>query len=173
MPSAVKNRYLAALDPTQNQANRAQNFYLDKATSFDPSAAFERTANAAGQRFRRTVGDEVGKLRGQQVGMGRLDTGFATQDEDRIVTELGARQQEDLDANALNATSLDLRNTEGVGQYGISQGNTYLDLLSGQMDRETAEKNAKRQMWASILGGLTGAGGMFLGANPLSGAKAG
>lgn len=163
--SYAKNRYLAALDPAQSQAQQAQDFYLKRSTTFDPYAALDKAAQGATGRFRRDVGRSVQELRGQQVGMGRLDTGFATQDEDRVVTDLADREQENLNSQALQATGLDLRNIEGVGQYGLSQGNTYLDLLTGQLDRETADANAKRQMWASILGGLSGIAGAYAGAH--------
>ncbi len=162
--SQYKSRFLDALNPQQGRADTAENFYLDKATAFDPTAALDRYAGAAGARFRREAGESIDKVRGQQVGMGRLDTGFATQDEDRILTELGTRQQEDLDSRALDATNLELRNIEGVGGYGERTRGTYLDMLSGGLDRETAEANAKRQMISSILGSVLGAGAYAFGA---------
>lgn len=162
--SPTKNRFLKAFDPTQARADTAQDFYLNRSTTFDPSAAMQKYGDAAYSRFSKGLTRDVESLRGQQVGMGRLDTGFATQDEDRLVTESGDRFRGDIASHALDAAGLDLRNIEGVGQYGQNQGNTYLDMLSGQLDRETAESNAKKQMWSSILSSAFGAGGMIAGA---------
>lgn len=163
MASALKNRYLNALDPAEQQGSEANSLYFDRAKSFDPSAALDKYAGAASSRFRRDVGQTVGHLRGQQVGMGRLDTGFATQDEDRVVTDLGERYQDDINSHALDATSLELRNNEGIGAFGQNQQNSYLDLLSGGLDRETAESNAKKQFWSNLLGSAVGAAGYATG----------
>lgn len=171
--SGLKNRFLSQLDPTEARANRAEDFYLDKATSFDPSAALDRYAGGVTSRLRRDIGRDVDTLRGQQVGMGRLDTGFATEDEDRVVTDLGERAQEDLDRAALQTTGMDMQNYQNVGQYGQNTRNTFLDLMSGGLDRETAEANAKRQMWASIVSGLTGVAGAAVGGGGLFGKVAG
>lgn len=161
--SGLKNRFLAQLDPTEQRADRAEDFYLDRATSFDPSAALDRYAGGVTSRLRRDIGRDVDTLRGQQVGMGRLDTGFATEDEDRVVTDLGERAQEDLDRAALQTTGMEMQNYQNVGQYGQNTRNTFLDLMGGGLDRETAEANAKRAMWGNIFGSLFGAAGTVAG----------
>lgn len=156
--SQTYNRYMQAFDPTKKRADTAQDFYLEGAMGFDPTAALERYGEASYRGFERNLGRQMGELRGSAVGAGRLNTGFQTEDEDRVVTDLAARYQDDLARQSLGATSLELRNLEGVGAYGAGQQNTYLDLLSGQMDRETAERNEKKKLIGSILGSLFGAG---------------
>ncbi len=161
--SPTYNRYMAAFDPTKRRADQAQDFYLEGATNFDPTEALGRYGDAAYRGFERNLGREMETLRGSAVGAGRLDTGFQTEDEDRVVTDLGERYHDSLARQSLGATSLELRNLEGVGAYGAGQQNSYLDLISGQLDRETAEKNAKKKLIGDVLGSLFGAGGRIAG----------
>lgn len=156
--SALKNRYLAALDPTQSSANQATSDYLGRAESFDPTAALKTYGDAAYSGFSRNLNVAQKKLRGQEVGMGRLDTGFGTEDEDRLTADLAGRYQQDLAGKSLEAEGLGLKNTEDIGQFGQNQQNQYLDLLTGGLDRETADANAKKAMWSNILGSVLGAG---------------
>jgi hypothetical protein len=161
--SQTYNRYMAAFDPTKKRADTAQDWYLEGAMGFDPTASLERYGEASYRGFERNLGREMETLRGSAVGAGRLNTGFQTEDEDRVVTDLGERYQDSLARQSLGATSLELRNLEGVGAYGAGQQNTYLDLISGQMDRETAERNAKKKLLGNVLGAGLGAAGMFFG----------
>ncbi len=163
-PSQTQNRYMSAFGPTKKRADEAQDFYLEGATNFDPTAALEQYGEASYRGFERNLGRQMETLRGQAVGAGRLDTGFQTEDEDRVVTDLGERYHDSLARQSLGATSLELRNLEGVGAYGAGQQNSYLDLISGQLDRETAEKNAKKKLIGDVLGSLFGAGGKIVGA---------
>lgn len=162
--SKTYNRYMAAFGPTQRRGERAEDFYLDEATSYDPTEALERYGGAAYRGFERNLGRRMETLRGEQVGMGRLETGFATEDEDYLITDLAERYQDNLSRQALGASALELRNIEGVGAYGAERSNTYLDLLSGQLDRETAEKNAKKRLLGSVFGSVLGAAGTVAGA---------
>ncbi|KKN26115.1 hypothetical protein LCGC14_0877970 [marine sediment metagenome] len=161
--SPTYNRYMAAFDPTKRRADQAQDFYLEGATNFDPTASVERYGQAAYRGFERNLGRKMETLRGSAVGAGRLDTGFQTEDEDRVVTDLGERYHDSLARQSLGATALEQRNLEGVGAYGAGQQNSYLDLISGQLDRETAEKNAKKKLIGDVLGSLFGAGGRIAG----------
>jgi len=159
----LKNRFLAELDPQQGRAAQAEDFYLGKATTFDPTAALEKYGQSAYNQFQRGLKYDVGELRGQQVGMGRLDTGFATEDEDRLVLESGNRFRDALAGQALTATGMEMENYQNVGAYGANQRGTYLDMLSGALDRETAEKNAKKKFWSDLLGAGFGLAGKALG----------
>jgi len=168
-PSRTQNRYMAAFDPTQRRGERAEDFYLDKATSFDPTEAVERYGQAAYSDFSRELDRRMEASRGESVGMGRLNTGFAVEDEDRVTIDLAERYQDDLARQSLGAAALEQRNFEGVGAYGAERSNTYLDLLSGQLDRETSEKNAKKKLIGGILSGMFGVGGRLVGAATGSG----
>ncbi len=162
--SETYNRYMAAFDPTKRRADEAQDFYLEGATGFDPTEALERYGGAAYNDFSRNLSRQMETLRGNAVGAGRLDTGFQTEDEDRVVTDLAERYQDDLARQSLGATSLELRNLQGVGAYGAGRENTYLDLISGQLDRETDERNSKKSLLGKVLGSLAGVAGRFAGA---------
>ncbi len=161
--TATYKRYEAAFDPTKRRADQAQDYYLEGATSFDPTESLERYGEASYRGFERNLGREMETLRGSAVGAGRLNTGFQTEDEDRVVTDLAERYQDSLARQSLGATSLELRNLEGVGAYGAGQQNTYLDLISGGLDRETSERNAKKKLLGNVLGGAFGAAGRIFG----------
>lgn len=139
----LEGRYYGSLDPYERRGEQAQETYLDRAMEFDPTAALERYGQASTNEFSRALQREMENLRGSAVGAGRLDTGFQTQDEDRVVTDLGSRFQDDLARQSLGATGLELRNLEGMGSFGQQQGNTFLDLLTGGLDRETAARKAR------------------------------
>ena len=162
--SPTQNRYYAAFDPTQRRGERAEDFYLDRATSYDPTEAVERYGAAAYRDFSRNLDRRMERSRGESVGMGRLNTGFAVEDEDRVTIDLAERYQDDLARQALGASALEQRNISEVGRYGAERSNTYLDLLSGGLDRETAERNSKRKFWGNLLGSVFGAAGAAVGA---------
>lgn len=164
MPTRSDNRYLRAMGTAQNRGSEAEDFYFDRATTFDPTEALERYGAAAYGDFSRNLDRRMERSRGDSVGMGRLDTGFAVEDEDRVVIDLGERYGDDLASQSLGAAQLEQRNFEGVGSYGAGRTNTYLDMLSGQMDRETDARNSKRDFWGNLLGSVLGAGGRIAGA---------
>lgn len=160
----LQNRYLSAMGGQEGRANRAEDYYLDEAMGFDPSAAMREYGEAAYGDFRRNLTRDVGELGGRAVGAGRLDTGFYDVDQGELVSDLASRYQEAISSKALEASGLDLRRIEGVGSYGQGARNTYLDLLAGERDREMAERNAKRQMWAGAFGSGMGTAATFYGA---------
>lgn len=162
--NTIRNRYLAALNPAQRQADTAENYFLDKATSFDPTAALETYGQAAYGDFQKGLKRNLADLGSSAVGAGRFDTGFYDEDQGRLITDMTDQYQRDLASHAMEAAGLEERNTEAVGQFGQNTRNTYLDLLTGELDRQTAEQNAKKSMWGDILKGGLGVAGTVLGA---------
>lgn len=162
-PSRTQNRFLSAMNPQQRRADVAEDFYLEQATSFDPREALGEYGEAAYGDFRRNLGRDVERLGGAAVGAGRLDTGFYDVDQGELVSDLASRYQQAISGQAMNAANLQQRNIEGVGRYGQGARNTYLDMLAGQMDRETAERNAKRDMWGNLIGSGLGAAATYFG----------
>jgi hypothetical protein len=143
--------------------------------SFDATDFSRRAAGAAFDDHREDLERGIGDLRGQQVGMGRLTTGFGQEDEDRYVTDLNTRLSRELARGAFTAASLDQQNIAGI-QSGAESARLGADAaLSGQLDRAQAEVNEKRQRRArrlSLLGAGVGAVGGFLIGGP-AGAAAG
>lgn len=137
------------------------------AESFDPYASVETAATGAFDSFRDRLNRTLTDIRGQQVGMGRLNTGFATHDEDRLVERGVQDLNQELMRNSMNAASMDLQNRQfGAGLAHQRTGRFY-DLLAGQRDYETAERNARRERRGSLVSGigsvLGGIGGAVLG----------
>lgn len=172
----LRARTIAALNQDQGRGLDAEDFYLQAARQFDPTAYVDRAATGAFNTFRRDLDRAIGDYRGSAVGMGRLDTGFATEDEDRITTELGQRLADTLAQNSLQAAGLYQRNIEGIGEFGARQRERYLEELAGVSDRAQAEENAKKKRKGGLfgtIGTVLGAGaGAFLG-NPVLGAELG
>jgi hypothetical protein len=189
--NTIRNRYTDAMNRTGDLAERAEGGYLDRAESFNAGDYLEQPGfdamnyvNTAAQgafgQFLPQLREDIGELRGQQVGMGRLNTGFATEDEDRLVTrslsDLGDHvaglsmqgaglQSGHNQANAdrrMRAGGLQLENDRGLGQFGMEYGNRYLDLIAGQYDRKTAETNSKKGKFWNDVGGVADIGLGFL-----------
>ncbi len=160
--SATRNRYMEALNPQEERADRAEDYYLEGITSFDPREALGEYGEAAYGDFRRNLDLDVERLGGASVGAGRLDTGYYDLDQGELVSDMANRYQRAIAGRALDASGQRLDQLGQVGQYGQGARNTYLDLLAGELDRETADKNAKKRMWSDLIGSGLGAAGTIL-----------
>jgi len=149
----IRNRYTDALNRTGGQAELGEDAFLDRATEFDASSYMREAATGAWNEFLPQLDRRIEGLRGEQVGMGRLNTGFATEDEDRLVSEGLGRLTNQLSEQALGAAGLNLDNQRQIGGYASEQGGRYLDLIAGQYDRKTAETNAKKRKFWDDVGG--------------------
>jgi hypothetical protein len=168
-----------ALGSNRSAADQATNAYLDKATNFDAGESFKEFAGGAYGEFQTNLGKELKNLAGRSVGAGRLDTGFFDEDQGEVITSLGRDFQNTIAQGALQTAGLNQQNIAGLGNFGNERNDQYLSLLSGQLDREQAEKNAKRARKGALAGGLlkfAGAGIGFLAGGPIGagiGAKLG
>lgn len=151
-PNAPNYRPPSALrDFSVGQGKRSMMELLGEANQFDPTEYTNRAAQGSFNTFRDQLNLDMEALRGQQVGMGRLNTGFATQDEDRM-TYRGMQSLNDILAqNAMTA-----------GRMKQDQFNIRGDLISGMHDRAQAEKNAKAHQRGSLLGGALSLAGLGL-----------
>jgi hypothetical protein len=167
--------YDSATDRADTTAYQTEEDYRRRAGAYDPYAAVERSARAAYEGVRDDIGRDVGELRGQQVGMGRLDTGFATEDEDRLVTESLRGLERQIAGQSVQAAGLELSSINALGAFSANQRQQALDLIAGGYDRTQAADNASRERRGGIFGGigsvLGGVGG-FLAGGP-AGAVAG
>lgn len=161
----------AGIGAAQTTGADAEREYLTRAKAFDPYAAAETSAQGQFRSFQAKLAEQLKRLRSDQVGMGRIDTGFATEDEDRVIgaglEDLNSRVM----ANANHAASMDLANTQQLGGYGERKTDQAYGLMAGERDRQTAERNARRQSRGDLFGALAGAAGTVL-AGPLGGAAA-
>ncbi|MFW6153079.1 MAG: hypothetical protein ACOC42_01830 [Halobacteriota archaeon] len=152
MASRTESRWRRAIGEEEEQTRGT----TQDIREFDPQQAAERSARAQFETFREDLGSDIQDLRGQQVGMGRLDTGFAGRDEGEFISDRLDRLDRALATNALTVSGQNLdRHRLLAGLRG-----RYFDMLSGQLDREQAARNAK----LGFLGTLATAGGTIAGA---------
>jgi hypothetical protein len=160
----LQNRYLTALRGSGQRSQKATTDYERDSAAYDPQASFETSAKGAYANFREDLKRDVSDLRGQQVSMGRLRTGYGTEDEDRLISESSSRFENTLADRAMQTEQLRYSNMRDRGNYAVDSNNTYLELLAGGMDRETAEENARRERKGDRLSGLLGLAGAGIGA---------
>lgn len=163
---AAGQRFDTAVDSLGSRANTLNSAYDEGMLNFDPYSAYRTAAQGAFGDFSRTLNLEMQKLRGAEVGAGRIDTGFGTEDEDRTVTELGSRLNDTLAQGALTANAQNLSRLGMIGQTGQGLQDDILDAYFG---RYATEKQAQGQASAgrnaligNIGGALINAGGTYL-----------
>lgn len=143
---------------------QAEDDYFTRAGRFDPMASIERYARGAGDVAREGFREDLRDLQGDAVGRGRLDTGFYDED----VGSLWRDTQRDLNSRismqAGNAAGLELENMRGMGEAGSRSLERYYDWLASVYDRQTAERNSRRNASAQRWGALAGAAGSVAGA---------
>ena len=99
------------------------------------------------------LGTELDSLAGKAAGSGRLNTGFYDLDQGDVVRNVYGDYDRGLQQAALQTTGMQQQNNQNLLNYTADKRNTYLDLLTGNMDRATAQKNAKGGFWKT-LGGI-------------------
>lgn len=152
--ASTRSRFLGAIGEEEEATEGATR----ELREFDPRKAAKRSARAQFETFEEDLREDMQSLRGRQVGSGRVDTGFGFQDQDRFVRDRLDRLDRAL---ATRATASAGQRLQQLGMVNRSRGR-FFDLLSGQLDRETARENAEKQQLASILGGITGTAGSII-----------
>lgn len=131
----------------------------DARQSFDAAEYAREVGRAQFEDLREQLGRDVESLRGNQVGRGRLDTGFGMQDEDRMVGDAYQDLDRALASNAFQAAGMNLRNIEGGQDAAENARERDYQLMAGATDREQArvnEKRRERRKRFGLLGGIAG-----------------
>lgn len=135
--------------------------YWGRISNYDPMASVQQYGQAAGAQANTYLTQELDKLRGSAVGAGRLDTGFYDSDQGDLVKSVHQDLNEKLAMQGVNAAGLQLQQYGQMGNWAGQQQQQYYDLLTGQLDRDTSERNAKRaasaakwQAVGSAVGGI-------------------
>lgn len=166
MADTSRAAFLGGLGRSRRIGEALEDQYVSGISGFDPYAAYREQAQGAFNQFRRSFADQLSRLRGQQVGMGRLRTGFATADEDRLFTEMGSRLNDVLAQGALQAAGMDLQRLGQMGNYAQRARETALEGHFGdwatRYQQQQANKASRRSMWGSLGGALLGAAGAAL-----------
>lgn len=146
---------------------------------FDAREYSRDASQAAYQDFAEEHGRAIRDLRGEQVGAGRLNTGFRFEDEDQLTQDFQDRLSRDLARNAFTAARLDLENQGAFAAEGIEARRASDSALAGLRDVAQARENERRERRRGLLGFLGGAaggiGGFLLGgpAGAAAGARIG
>ncbi len=149
---------------------QATSDYWNRISSFDPSQAVNKYAQGAWSQTVNGVNGfnaNLGKLRGNAVGGGRLDTGFHDEDSGELYRSTVGDFGDRLSMTALDASRMQMQNNQAIGQFGSEQTERGLDLGVARREelinnaREKAER--KRKNKRGIIGFLGGAGGAVIG----------
>lgn len=151
---------------TRDQAagNGAEDYYVKNAEAFDPQKAVNTYAQGAFNSLKTQWGQLLPRLRSGQVATGRLRTGYAGQDEDRILTSLGSDLNDRISQQAVIASGQQLNNLQGIGAYGQATTDRYLDNEAGQRDYATEQQNAHT---AKVLGFINAGANLIKGVSSL------
>ena len=138
----------------QKEGQRADEAW-GRLRSFDPYESMGRAASAQWNTFSEVLGENMADLRGSQVGMGRLRTGFGFEDQDRFSGDALDRFYNQLSSQAWRAPGYELQNNSLMAgsldrEWDITTGGA--DLETSILDREAAERASKREMWGQIAG---------------------
>ncbi len=130
-------------DRLETGATRATEAGLEGAEDFDPSEAVTRFGSGFLDEAREGLGQDFESLTGQAVGRGRLRTGFFQRDTGRLFQDFNRRVANAIALQSLEASRQSLSNIQGLQGFGADLLRQETDVLSGALDRGTAEENAQ------------------------------
>lgn len=165
--SGTENRYMRALNRDERAGADMEDTAWEGMRDFDPDAAFRTSAEGAMGDFRREMSDQLRDLTGSAVGAGRLNTGFFDEDRGEVATRLGGQFQDRLAQGAMQTAGMRQQQLGQMGQMAGQRQNRYLELLTGKMDRDTGNENARRDRRTGLLSagaGLLGSAAQAYGA---------
>lgn len=152
--SAADQSFQASIGSAGNAARTAQTAYEQADAGFDPSAAFKEYSAGALGDFNTQLSKSLRDLSGKAVGAGRFDSGFYDADQGEVARSIAGDFSNRIQQGALQTAGMRLNQIGQRGQYALGQGDMYNSLLSGQLDRETAAQNAKKQERSQLWGTL-------------------
>ena len=141
----------------RGRGERLSDAYERGILSFDPYAAYRTAAQGAFGDFRRQFFDAIRNLRGSQVAAGRLQTGFATEDEDDLFLEMANMLNDRLAQGAMQATAMDLDRLGMIGASGERSRDRVLDAYFGRYATERQAEGQRRAGRLSLIGDIGGA----------------
>lgn len=129
---------------------------IEEQRQFDPMQYARQASEAQFSDFSEELKKQIGDLRGSQVGMGRLDTGFATRDEDRLYSEAYEDLTDAVAGRAMQAGRMEMSNRANAADR-------YMSMLRGGMDQEMMLKNAAQRRKGGLFGTLGSVAGGLAG----------
>lgn len=138
--------------------------------SFDPQAAAAASAKGSYDLMKPQLDRDIDSYRQGQVGLGRLRSGFAGEGEDAIMRDAFSNLNARVAQNSLTTAGMTQENNRDIAGVGQQQYSNTMDAVTGQLDRNQAQRNAatassdaRRQGNAAIIGQV---GGSLLGKVP-------
>ena len=134
-------------------------------TNFDPMAYLTTYGQGVAGAFNDTLNTQLRNLKGSAVGAGRLNTGFYDQDVGTLAKSIAGQYTNQLEQGAMQAAGMKLGATEQAASEQEDEQNRWLDMVTGQLDREQARKNQVAGQQSSLLstvGTVAGAALPFL-----------
>lgn len=150
-------RFDREVEAERARGERLSDAYERGIVSFDPYAAYRTAAQGAFGDFRRQFFDAIRNLRGSQVAAGRLQTGFATEDEDDLFLEMANMLNDRLAQGAMQATAMDLDRLGMIGASGERSRDRVLDAYFGRYATERQAEGQRRAGRLSLIGDIGGA----------------
>lgn len=135
-------------------SSAATSRYLTDSAAFDPGQAYKSWATGAFGDFQTGLTKNLRDLGGKAVGAGRFDSGFFDEDQGQLVRDMSSDFSNKLVQGSLTASGQRLSQLGQEGQFAEQQSQDYNELLAGELDRETAKSNAKKQQRSDFWGGL-------------------
>lgn len=161
-PSAATRQFDAATEREGATAAASDAAYERDNAAFDPRAAFKEYSAGAMSDFSRNLALSLRDLKGSAVGAGRLDTAFFDEDQGQVVSDLGSRYLADVNQHALQTAGMRQGQIQYEGNRGTQRTQNYQDALAATLDRETAERNARRATRQGLIGGAVKLGAVAL-----------
>lgn len=147
----------------QGLGTSLERFAAQGLMNFNPEQAMRTSALAAFDAMRGQLGEDMERLRGHQMGRGRLDTGFGFEDEDRLVREGLRDLNQRIAQQAMGAQSMYLNALQSAAGLGGELTGRGLDLLASERDRRLRQAAEKRAMWGNIAAAFAPSIGAGLG----------
>jgi hypothetical protein len=176
---AISRRFRTASTRDEEAGTRAEDTAQERLEGFDAEDAARRSARAQFDEFSEDLEENIGDLRGSQVGRGRINSGFGFEEEDELYEGALEDLGRTLSQNALQAQGLNLQATGGLANIGARRTGRAYDILASERDANLLEQEMERRRRAEKRGGLFGflgtvaKGGLgYLGGGPLGAAAA-
>ncbi len=151
---------------------RGEGDYLNRAENFNAQDSVNNFAKGAYGSISRALTQNLGNLRDESVGAGRLDTGFYTEDQGKVLSTATGQLSDAIAQGSLQAAGLQQRNDEGLGQFGQNATNNYGDLLTarrGEVEQDYRDAQDRQRKRKGGIGAALGTGLGYLAGGPVGG----
>jgi hypothetical protein len=157
-PNTTAGAYGNATTDSGNYANEDRNRFLD--TLNGGQEALNTSTQAAVSSAMPAFNQNLQNIRESAERRGVSNGEIETNSEGDLAS---AFQRNIANAAGSQAVALQGQKTSALGGLQSEERNQYLDLLSGNLDRQQQEKNRKQSFWNGLIGAAGGAAGAYFG----------